>query len=230
MTLKLYYDKIQEIGIDEAGRGPLFGRVYSAAVILNKDFDITMVKDSKKFTSNKKLLEAYDYIINHSQAYSISYVDENEIDKINIKEATIKAMHKSIKCLHIDLEGYTILVDGNCFKPYMKLINYQYQEIPYILIPQGDNKYASIAAASILAKVERDKYIEALCCKFPKLIENYNLLNNKGYGTKLHIEGIEKYGITKFHRKTFKQCKNKLIIKLTQKNTNNNNINENTNI
>ena len=117
-------------------------------------------------------------------------------------------MHLAIKNLNLDISNYKILVDGNNFKPYMLFKNNEYQQIPAQCIIKGDNQYVTIAAASIVAKVERDNYIKTLCLKFPKLNEYYDLLKNKGYGTKSHIEGIKKYGITQFHRTTFKQCKN----------------------
>ena len=106
---------------------------------------------------------------------------------------------------------YYLLIDGTDFKPYLKLIDNMYYNIPNICVKGGDNRYASIAAASIIAKVERDRYIEDLCKEFPKLNECYNLGNNKGYGTKQHINGINKYGITKYHRKSFNPCSSQSI-------------------
>ena len=204
-----------EIGIDEAGRGPLFGRVYTAAVVLPKDkdlFDHSLMKDSKKFTSKKKINEVYEYIKKNALAYNVSYEDENTIDKINILQATFKSMHNSVRNIlqnkPIDKKIEKLLVDGNNFKPYTYLSNNHITQLNHICIEGGDNKYSSIAAASILAKVERDKYIEELCEKNPELEEKYGILKNKGYGTKKHIDGIKEYGITDFHRKTYGLCKN----------------------
>jgi ribonuclease HII len=216
--LKTSYDNINdiEIGIDEVGRGPMFGRVYTAAVILPKDddkFEYHLLKDSKKFHSKKKIKEVSDYIKKNALSWSIKWSDEKMIDNINIRNATHNAMHLAINDIK---EKYDILskktlllVDGNDFKNYTYINkDDQFEQLPHICIEGGDNKYCSIAAASILAKVERDNYIEELCIKEPELIERYDLLNNKGYGTKKHIEGIIKYGITEQHRKSFGLCKN----------------------
>ena len=208
-----------EIGVDEAGRGPMFGRVYTASVILpNDNFDFSLMKDSKKFTSKKKIMEAYDYIINNALAWSVNWLDERTIDKINIRQSTLTSMHNSI---HDIIDKYKIqynneindrnkfflLIDGNDFKPYMIFENDEYKCIDYTCIKGGDNTYCSIAAASILAKVERDRYIEELCDKNPELQEKYKIRSNKGYGTKFHMDGIKKYGITQWHRKTYGICK-----------------------
>jgi len=223
MPLNAFYDSDTtriEIGIDEVGRGPMLGRVYSAAVILpkNTDFKHELMKDSKKFTSQKKLKAAAQYIKDNCISYSIAYEDENVIDKQNIKNATHLAMHKSIKSLMSDelTEKYLLLVDGRDFKPLIWFDKSQQiiKEIPAVCIEGGDNKYSAIAAASILAKVERDNYIEELCKKYPKLDEFYDLSKNKGYGTAKHIDGIKKYGITKWHRKTFGICKESDLIEI----------------
>tara|TARA_Y100000591_G_C21733899_1_gene645599 strand:- start:38 stop:850 length:813 start_codon:yes stop_codon:yes gene_type:complete len=205
-----------EIGIDEVGRGPLFGRVYAACVILPKkdNFKYEIIKDSKKFSSKKKMREVYDYLIKNLDYYSVSYVDEETIDKINILNASHLAMHNSINCLIekysniLDIDKTILMVDGNRFKPYCKFIDNNIKQIKHVTIEGGDNKYYNIAAASILAKVEHDEYIEDLCNKYPKLQEYYSLNNNKGYGTSKHIEGIKKYGISPWHRRSFSTCKN----------------------
>lgn len=208
------YNRI-EIGIDEVGRGPLFGRVYSACVILPKkdNFKYEIIKDSKKFSSKKKMLEVYNYLIENIEYYSVSYIDENTIDKINILNASYQAMHGAISNLfekHKDIFNISnclLMVDGNNFKPYCRYNNNQIEQLKHITIEGGDNKYCNIAAASILAKVEHDKYIDNLCKEYPKLQEYYDLNNNKGYGTRKHIEGIKKYGISQWHRKSFSTCK-----------------------
>lgn len=207
-------ENIFEIGIDEVGRGPLFGRVYTAAVILpKKDFKFEDMKDSKRFSSKNKINQIADYIKENAIAYAVCYQDEKSIDINNIRQATFLAMHKAIEeILKKDIskkENYYLLVDGNDFKPYLYInSSTMLQQINYVCIEGGDNKYCAIAAASILAKVERDKYILELCKDNPKLNLYYDLENNKGYGTKKHREGIEKYGICKWHRKSYGICNN----------------------
>ena len=193
-----------EAGVDEAGRGPLFGRVYTAAVILDQTFDHSRVKDSKKFTSKKKIKEASDYIKEHAVSWSITYADEKVIDEINILKATMKSMHESILSLHKKPEH--LLIDGNYFKPIVQVIDEKLVHMPYTCVEKGDNTYTSIAAASILAKVARDEYILDLCEKHPEL-KQYGIDKNKGYGAKIHMEAIKKYGITEWHRKSYKPCK-----------------------
>lgn len=216
--------KYIEIGIDEAGRGPMLGRVYTAAVILPKDdtFDHSLMKDSKRFHSEKKIKEAAEYIKKHAIMWNVQYAEKEEIDKVNIRNATHKSMHKCVlnilQRLHnqTDLSNcnisyeneYHLLVDGNDFKPFMMLrMDDGLVQVPHTCIEGGDNKYSAIAAASILAKVERDNYIEELCKEYPQLDERYGLLKNKGYGTKIHMDGIKKYGISQFHRNSFGICK-----------------------
>lgn len=219
--LNTFYNEhpnIIEIGVDEAGRGPMLGRVYSAAVILPKDnsFKHELMKDSKKFTSKKKILLAAEYIKENSIAWTVNYRDENDIDKYNIKSATHMAMHDCIRKLEQYKKDSTLLlIDGNDFKPFTFLDNDDMiKQVKNVCVTQGDNKYTCIAAASILAKVARDEYIEELCKDYPKLDEYYNLSKNKGYGTKEHIDGIKKYGITKFHRRTFGLCQNSNLIEI----------------
>ena len=210
--------EIYEIGIDEAGRGPLFGRVYAAAVILPKDdsFDHSKMKDSKKFHSKKKIEEVAEYIKEHALAWHISFEDEKTIDSINILQATQKCMHTCIQEIRKQIvnknkkknEFVHLLIDGNYFNPitYLHPETKKLEVIPYTMVEGGDNKYSCIAAASILAKVERDHYIDELCGLHPDLIEKYSLDTNKGYGAKKHLEGIKTYGITEWHRKSFRPC------------------------
>ena len=217
MTLKSNYLSELEIGVDEAGRGPLFGRVYSAAVMIDNTFDVTRVKDSKKFTSQKRLMEAYTYVIEHSVAWGVASIDEKQIDKYNIRQATFMAMHKAIRELLSKIsskKGISLLIDGNDFRPFLYLNDGQYSALPHACIKGGDSQYASIAAASIIAKVHRDKYVEDLCEKYPLLDEYYGLSKNKGYGTKQHMEGLREHGITDFHRTSFAPCKDKVKIDL----------------
>ena len=201
----IYNEHVQyEGGIDEAGRGPMFGRVYSACVILPKndiEFQYDQIKDSKRFSSKKKIKAVYEYIKEHAIDYCVAYEDEETIDSVNILQATQLSMHKAVRGLHH--RPHHLIVDGNYFKPYSDMIGV----IPFTCIEGGDNCYTSIAAASILAKVERDRYIEEMCAQYPYLDEKYGLLSNKGYGTKRHMEGIKEYGITPWHRRTFGICK-----------------------
>ena len=208
-------DTTIEIGIDEAGRGPMMGRVYTAAVILPKDTDVfnhSLMKDSKKFTSVKKIQEAAEYIKDNALAWCVGYSTEQVIDEINIRNATHRAMHEAIRgvinSLTNDPRQYHLLVDGNDFTTFTSVSKeHGFIQVPSTCIEGGDNKYSAIAAASILAKVSRDTYIEELCKENPILDERYGLLKNKGYGTTKHMEGIKKYGITEFHRKSFGICK-----------------------
>ena len=220
LLTKFYNSDIDiiEIGSDEAGRGPMFGRVYSGAVVLPKDdsFDHYKMKDSKKFTSKKsnKIQEVAEYIKANAIAWAVEYEDERVIDEINILQATQSAMHKAIRNVMKQIKGLDttkmlLLIDGNYFKP-LTIVNKTTNRIEnakFETIEGGDNKFTSIAAASILAKVERDKYIEELCLENPELIEKYGIDSNKGYGAKRHMDGIRQYGITKWHRRTFGLCK-----------------------
>jgi ribonuclease HII len=203
-----------EIGIDEAGRGPMFGRVYIGAVVLPKDsnqFDFSKMKDSKKFHSDKKIKEVAEYIKSHAIAWSVTYAEHNEIDAKNIRRATIDCMHNAVNDVMEKMnktpDNLYLLVDGNDFIPMMKLCGDSYIQIPHKCIESGDNTYASIAAASILAKVTRDEYIIQMCKENPDLNTRYDLESNKGYGTKKHMEGIRMFGITEWHRKSFGICK-----------------------
>ena len=218
--LKKWYiedNDVYEIGVDEVGRGPLFGRVYTAAVILPKDddFNYLLMKDSKRFHSKKKIVEVANYIKEKAIAWTISYEDEKCIDEINILQATQKAMHDAIKNIIQKKIGnndenlkFQLLIDGNYFHPFKFISNNKCDYIPHVCIEGGDNKYCSIAAASILAKVARDEYIDNLVAKNPDLSEKYGIDSNKGYGAKKHMDGIKMYGITQWHRKTFGICKN----------------------
>lgn len=178
-------------GIDEAGRGPLAGPVVSASVVFEENFTTNYnINDSKKL-SPKLRKELYDVICEKSLAYGISFVDNDEIDEINILNATYKAMNKSL--LKLTSKPNHLLIDGNRFK---LLFNNNYT---YDLIVKGDSKSISIAAASILAKVERDMYMDSIDLEFP----HYGFSKHKGYATKQHFEAIKKYGICKYHRKSF---------------------------
>ena len=216
-----------EIGVDEAGRGPLFGRLYVAATVLPKDdsFKHELMRDSKKIHSRKKIKDIAAYIKESALAWHIHYAEADIIDQINIRQAVLMAMHECVKNVMMKLEqqrslsfdsskdsyirDYMLLVDGNDFTPHIVFDEntQSLQEIPYETIEGGDNKYTCIAAASILAKNERDTYIEELCENYPLLNDHYGLAKNMGYGTKLHRDGIAEHGITQWHRKTYGMCK-----------------------
>ena len=184
-----YSDHDFECGTDEAGRGCLSGPVTAAAVILNKNFKSKLITDSKKLSINQRE-EAKKIILKNCIAYAIFSVSNQKIDEINILNASILAMQKSINKLNHKVDF--IVVDGNRFKP----IN----NIEFKTIIKGDQKYLNIAAASILAKTYRDNYMKKIHKEYPE----YNWKKNKGYPTKEHKLAIKKYGITKYHRKSFK--------------------------
>ncbi len=190
--------KLIEAGCDEAGRGCLAGPVFAAAVIFPKNYKNNLLDDSKKL-SKKNRYFLRKQIINDSISWAVASVDNLEIDKINILNASIKAMQLALDKL--DIKPEHILIDGNRFKPY--------KSIPHTCIIKGDEKYMSIAAASILAKTFRDDYMIDLHKKFPE----YDWNKNKGYPTKKHREGIIKCGITKYHRKTFRLLDKQIKIK-----------------
>ena len=214
--LSLFYsiDNDIEIGIDEAGRGPLFGRLYVAGVILPKDgsFDYSEIRDSKKITSKNKINILAEYIKQKSVSWYIHYIEATEIDEINIRQAVLKAMRECIRALLSSQDSkqkICLLIDGNDFPPYIQYDNSTdtLHTIPHVTIPGGDNLFVAIACASILAKTARDAYILELCEQNPDLKTNYGIEKNMGYGTKTHLEGIRKYGITHWHRKTYGICK-----------------------
>jgi len=203
-----YMPNILEVGLDEAGRGPLFGRVYVGACIWHPDINTDIIRDSKKLSAKKRQI-AYDYIKENAIDWCVYWEDEKKIDTVNILQATQSAMHHAIKNLKARPDH--ILVDGHYFRPY---IDNNGRNIPHTCIEKGDDQYMSIAAASILAKVEHDRYIEKMCDNYENLEKYYDLRNNKGYGTKKHMEGIKKHGISEWHRKSFKPCSSKNGAKL----------------
>jgi len=189
MLLSSYTNNLIEAGCDEAGRGCLAGPVYAAAVILSRDFKNFELNDSKKL-SNKQRQKLRKIIETEAISWAVASVDNNEIDEINILNASFLAMHRAVEKLKTQAEF--LLIDGNRFKAY--------KEIPHKCIIKGDGKYLSIAAASILAKTYRDDFMKELHLEFP----DYDWNNNKGYPTPKHKAAIAKYGITEFHRKSFR--------------------------
>ena len=197
--MKRQLTTLVEAGTDEAGRGCLAGPVTAAAVIFPRDICIPKLNDSKKLTENQRN-DLRKEIELKAIAFSVEHVMQNEIDKLNILYASIKAMHKALRKLSICPEF--ISVDGNKFKSFEK--------IPYKCIIKGDAKFQNIAAASILAKTYRDEYMKLIHQKF----KNYYWASNKGYPTKKHREAIKKHGITKYHRKTFNLFSKQIKLKL----------------
>lgn len=197
MPLQLPSTTCIEAGVDEVGRGCLFGDVVAAAVILPQTFpDDTweQIKDSKKL-SKKKREELATYIKSHAIAYAIGKATPEEIDSMNILQATMCAMHRACDALSEKREFNKLMVDGNYFKSYAN--------VPHELVKGGDNKILSIAAASILAKTYRDHQIEEIVRQNPEY-KVYGLHTNMGYGTKTHCEAIATHGITRYHRKSFR--------------------------
>ena len=207
MLLSHYYQGMREAGCDEAGRGCLAGSVYAAAVILPEDYQNDLLNDSKQLTE-KRRYQLRDIIQRDAVAWAVGIVTPEEIDRINILNASILAMHRALDQLSVRPEA--IIVDGNRFKPYRTGVgsgianipnsgNGSTDYIPHTTIVKGDGKYLSIAAASILAKTYRDDYMNRLAEEFPQ----YDWLSNKGYPTKKHREAIRQYGITPYHRKSY---------------------------
>ena len=184
-----FHDQGIEAGCDEAGRGCLAGPVFAAAVILPKDFYHPLLNDSKKLSA-KSRHELKDIIKEKALSWSVAKVFPKTIDKINILNASFRAMHLSINKLSI--KPSRLLIDGNRFQPY--------KGIAHRCIIKGDGKYASIAAASILAKTYRDEYMRKLHRKYPE----YQWIENKGYPTETHRNAIKEYGPTEYHRKSFR--------------------------
>lgn len=188
MLKPYYYDGMVEAGCDEAGRGCLAGSVYAAAVILPPDYHNDELNDSKQLTE-KRRYALREIIQRDAVAWAVGVVTAEEIDKINILNASILAMHRALDGLKTRPEA--IIIDGNRFKPY--------GELPYTTIVKGDGKYLSIAAASILAKTYRDDYMLKLAEEYPQ----YDWKSNKGYPTKKHREAIKTHGVTPYHRHSF---------------------------
>lgn len=197
-----------EAGVDEVARGCLAGPVVAAAVIWNPDLEkifnieIPDIKDSKKLRPSIRK-DYSNFIKEYAIDYNIAFVSENDIDKMNIRQATFKAMNQAINGLTVEPEH--LLIDGNSFEYNISDTNTK--NIDYTTVVKGDNKYLSIACASILAKVARDEYIINLVNNNPEL-EKYGWRTNNAYGTKDHIKAIKRFGISKYHRKTFGICKN----------------------
>lgn len=194
--LKLFYQtELVEAGCDEAGRGCLAGPVFAAAVILPEGFFHEKLNDSKQVTEEDRY-ELRSFIEKHAISYQVASVDHEEIDRINILNASFKAMHLAIE--QLKTKAKFLIIDGNRFT--------KYKRIPHQCIIKGDSEYASIAAASILAKTYRDDFMRNLHTDFPQ----YKWITNKGYGTAEHRKAIVEFGITPYHRKSFTLTNNQL--------------------
>ena len=198
-----YIENDIELGIDEAGRGCLLGPLCVGSVIMGNIEDNPPpyeIKDSKKCSPKiRKILR--EYIENNAIAYNVQFVWEKEIDEVNVLQATMNGMHKCVDEITKEMTIDRILVDGTQFPVYL---DSDFEPIEHICVPQGDNIYTNIAAASILAKEYHDEYIVNLVKENPQL-EEYDLLNNKGYGTKKHMDKLKENGLTIWHRRSF--CK-----------------------
>lgn len=188
MLLPYLHKELIEAGCDEAGRGCLAGAVYAASVILPADYKNELLNDSKKLTENQRY-KLREVIERDALAWAVGVVLPEEIDKINILNASFLAMHRAID--RLVLRPQHLLIDGNRFNPY--------PDIPHTTVVKGDGKYLSIAAASVLAKTYRDDYMNRLHEEYPM----YDWKNNKGYPTKKHRDAIHRYGVTPYHRMSF---------------------------
>jgi ribonuclease HII len=196
--MKTFYNNLEptsiEVGLDEAGRGPLIGRVYAAVVNWGDTPENINVNDSKKLSA-KKRADVLKWIQVNVDEWAVGYAEPEEIDEINILEATKLAMTRALD--ELTFKPNYVIIDGVGWEK-------KFPQYNLTSIVKGDSKFYSIAAASILAKEYHDDYIKKICFENKELNERYDLLNNMGYGTKKHIEGIQKYGLSKFHRKSFK--------------------------
>ncbi len=223
-----------EIGVDEAGRGPLFGRVYVAGVVLPKKdntecfdpghspdlgFVHSWMKDSKQIKAHAKMQALSEYIQRHAIAFHIAYAEPETIDRRNILQATVDCMQECVREIArqigdtLPATGFPVreslaLVDGSYFRPvgFFNETTNELLYIPHQTVEQGDASFTSIAAASILAKCARDNYVLELCQQYPVLQERYGLTTNMGYGTATHMEGLRTFGATQWHRQSFRPC------------------------
>ena len=208
--LELFSD-LQIPGVDEAGRGTMFGSLVAAAVIMPMNYAdddklVHEIKDSKK-VSPKKRKKLAEYIKNIAIAYGIGVATAQEVDIFNVLQADYLAMHRALDEVYLKMKFKHIYVDGSAFKPYIAQDELVDGWIPFTCVVDGDAKYLNIAAASILAKTHHDELIEKMLNDHPEWKEKYGFETNQGYGTKKHFEGLERYGITSEHRKSFNPIK-----------------------
>jgi ribonuclease HII len=198
-------DDVIEVGIDEAGRGCLFGRLYVGAVVFPKEMDdffdqgaaLQQIKDSKTISERKRGI-LYDYIQECALDKAVTFAECTEVDEYNVLVADLRTMHRALDALTVPVDR--ILVDGDAWKPWR---NESGEVVESHIIVDGDASYLSIAAAGILAKVSRDRWIEEVCAEHPEWDAKYNLLKNKGYGTAAHLKGLSEHGVTDQHRRSY---------------------------
>ena len=204
--LRFLEDDAIEVGIDEAGRGALFGRMYVAAVVLPAELDcffdngaaLNEIKDSKKISERKRGI-IYDYVKDCAVDYHVAWCDNKQIDEENVLQADLNTMHRALEGLAVPVQR--ILVDGDCWKKWPANPDVEVNKVI-----GGDSKFLAIAAASILAKVERDRWVISCCDDHPEWDEKYGLRSNKGYGAAKHMEGLKAHGPTELHRMSYAPC------------------------
>lgn len=204
--LKFLDDDLVEAGIDEAGRGALFGRMYVGCVVLPKDLDcffdngvaLNEIKDSKKLTARKRDI-LYDYVKECAIDYSVAWCSNTQIDEENVLQADLNTMHRALEQLIVPVQR--VLVDGDCWKKWEG-----HEDVEVNKIIEGDSKFLAIAAASIMAKVERDRWVLSCCEEHPEWDERYGLSSNKGYGAPKHMAGLKEHGPTPLHRMSWGPC------------------------
>ena len=212
--LRFTEDEKVEVGLDEAGRGCLFGRLYAAAVVLPNELDtffdhgagLKAIKDSKKLSERKRSI-LFDYIDEAAIETSVSFAEVEEIDRINILQADMAAMHRALDTLTVPIQR--ILVDGDQWKPWKSVEAHK--------VIDGDASYLAIAAAGILAKVSRDRWVEEQIVTHPEWDTHYGFASNKGYGTAKHMTGIRTHGVTAQHRTSFAPVRTVLGLPLKSK-------------
>ena len=211
--LRFLDDDAIEVGIDEAGRGALFGRMYIGAVVLPNELDcffdngaaLKEIKDSKKLTERKRDI-LYDYVKDCAVDYNVSWCSNIQIDEENVLQADLNTMHRALEQLVVPVQR--ILVDGDCWKVWTG-----HEDVEVNKIIEGDSKFLSIAAASILAKVERDRWVVSCCDEHPEWDTNYGLRSNKGYGAPKHMDGLKLHGPTSLHRMSWGPCSGQKKVK-----------------
>jgi ribonuclease HII len=198
--LRYKQDDVVEVGLDEAGRGCLFGRLYVGAVVFSNDLEnffdhgatLNEIRDSKLITKRKRAI-LYDYIQECALDKSVAYAEVDDVDRLNVLQADLMTMHKALDQLIVPVER--VLIDGDHWKPYKDTEGYA--------IVDGDAQYLAIAAAGILAKVSRDRWVESVVAEHPEWDTWYGLSSNMGYGTQKHMDGLKEFGVTSEHRKSF---------------------------
>ena len=220
-ALSFQNDDAVEVGLDEAGRGCLFGRLYVGAVVFPKELDdffdqgaaLHMIKDSKVLTDRKRRI-LYDYIQECALDKAVAFAEATEVDEHNVLVADMRCMHRALNALTVPVNR--ILVDGDVWKPWT---NEDGEVVEAHTVVDGDATYLSIAAAGILAKVARDRWVEEMCATHPEWDAHYSLVKNKGYGTAAHMKGLKEHGVTDHHRRSFAPVRAALGLPVAEKQT-----------